>query len=119
MRRKDGRELGENRRYCCLTRSCRESDPGVVGPIVAAVGTPVLRCVDGNSQEVGQDRGWKVSGEGQERDILCRAYIDTSFAERQTQRGGGEMATGALALEDPRVVVVKSGWCDLQELAQK
>src|SRR5699024_12243762 len=42
-------------------RSCRQSDTGVVGPIVATVGTPALRCVDGNSQEVSQNRGWKVS----------------------------------------------------------
>lgn len=118
MRRKDGRVLGENRQYSGLIRSCRESDPGVVGPVVAAVGTPALRCIDGNSQEVGQDRGWKVSGEGQERDILCRAYIDASSAERQAQRGGGEMATGALAPENPRVVVVESDGFDVQELAQ-
>ena len=99
-------------------RSCRQSDTGVVGPIMATVGTPALRCVDGNSQEVSQNRGWKVSGEGQERDILGRAYVDASFCEREAQRGGGEMAPGALASENPRVVVVEPGWCDLQELAQ-
>jgi hypothetical protein len=43
-------------------RFCRQSDTGIVGPIVAALGTPALRCVDGNSQEVSQNRGWKVSG---------------------------------------------------------
>lgn len=99
--------------YGCLSRCCRDADSGVVGPVVAAVGTPAFSGIDGDAQEVGQDRGWQISGEGQQRDILCRTYVDASFAERQTQRGGGEMATGALALEDPRVVVVESGWGDV------
>src|SRR5699024_12863605 len=109
---------GRGSRKRCLTRSCRKSDRGVVDPIGAAVGTPAFRRVDRNSQAVGQDRGWQISGEGQQCDILCRTYIDASFAERQAQRGGGEMATGALAPENPRVVVVESDGFDVQELAQ-
>lgn len=81
----------------------------VFGPVASRVADPPDSCVDVHAEEIGQDCGGQIGGQGGEGSVTGGADVDAMTAESGGQGVIGDRLAGHQAWKQPARRVV-AGW---------